>query len=354
MNNPFLKDGDLLLHASLNKLPLRRRGGTAKDRCSSAAIRRKACAFLRAQGITRGEGWQAGLLACLDDPARQEAAHALLARIARDIGEMIWTLKRGEGACTRPDWRQEHWRYWAHIRRFYLAGGLLHGRIGCILADAVREDLARRGLKDTEICLTAHPAVVSLIGAAKYAAAQGEQALVLDFGHSFVKQGWMTRDGDGFALQVRPRVPARWTQWKCGSRQAEQAAARALAGFFEERIEALWQEARRTQGITYRMAVVSVANYVQHGRFVPRGGYGKLRWAAPAFDRYLSRRMTKRLGVPFTVQLLHDGTAGAYGAQDEHWQTAAFIGFGTSLSVGFPCAKMDFPFPCRVIEPGRK
>ena len=84
-----------------------------------------------------------------------------------------------------------------------------------------------------------------------------------------------------------------------------------------------------------------------------RGGYGKLRLLGARYDHVLRDALSERLGRPVTVHLLHDGTAGAYGVQDAHWRHEAFIGFGTSLSVGFPCAQMDFPFACAVVQDGR-
>ena len=78
-----------------------------------------------------------------------------------------------------------------------------------------------------------------------------------------------------------------------------------------------------------------------------------LRLLGARYDRVLGEALSARLGRPMTVRLLHDGTAGACGAQGAYWRHEAFIGFGTSLSVGFPCAQMDFPFACAVVQDGR-
>ena len=109
----------------------------------------------------------------------------------------------------------------------------------------------------------------------------------------------------------------------------------------------------RQTGAACRTVIASVANYVQDGCVVERGGYGKLRLLGARYDRVLQDALSARLGRPVNVHLLHDGTAGAYGVQGAHWRHEAFIGFGTSLSVGFPCAQMDFPFACAVVQDGR-
>lgn len=346
MNNPFVKDGYLLLNASLNKLPILCADDTAKTRCSSETIHRMACNYLAERGIACGDDWREQFAACLNDPEHAASAHALIARVANDIGEIFWILKSGKSYCERSDWSAEHWAYWANIHRFYLAGGLLHGPIGPCLTNLVRENLASRGLQGIELCQVDHPAVISLIGAAKYAAWMGKDALVFDFGHSYVKQGYVTRRNDGFVVHTCPRTRSVWTEWEYESDAAEHHAAHELSDFIQHTIIELLD----TVPVTCDTAVLSVANYVQHGCVVPRGGYGKLRHVAQPYDRFLSQAITAHIGRPFTVYLIHDGTAGAYAVQDKRWEEEAFIGFGTSLSVGFPCEKMNFPFDYTVIE----
>lgn len=348
MKNPFLNDGYLMLHASLNKLPILCADDTAKARCSSKAIHRTVCAYLHEQGIEGGADWQERFVDCLNAPESAASARELIAQVASDIGSIFWTLKSGRAQCAREDWSEEHWAYWRGIRRFYLAGGLLHGPVGPVLTGAVRDDLAAHGLSKVELCLTAHPAVISLIGAAKYAAFLGRNAVVFDFGHSYIKRGYVLRESEGFVVHACMRRPSQWTQWECESVQAERQAAQALTDLIEHTVLDMIGHAAQTQGVVCDTAVISVANYVQAGCFVPRGGYGKLRHEPQPYDRYLSERIAARTGKPFSVHLLHDGTAGAYGAQGASWQEEAFVGFGTSLSVGFPCEKMAFPFSYRV------
>lgn len=349
MVNPFLKDGYLMLHASLNKLPILCADDTAKTRCSSKAIHRIVCEYLAAQGLENDGDWQARFVDCLIDPKYASSARALVAQVADDIGSIFWTLKGGQEHCERSDWASEHWEFWQGIRRFYLAGGLLHGPIGAILTEAVRRNLESRGLSGIELRLTAHPAVISLIGAAKYAAFLGKDALVFDFGHSYVKRGYVLREDGNFVVHTCMRKASEWTQWECESDCVEREAAYALSDFIERTVLEMLDTVT-ARGAVCDTAVISIANYVHEGCFVSRGGYGKLRHVPQPYDRYLSERIAAHTGKPFTVHLLHDGTAGAYGAQGENWQEEAFVGFGTSLSVGFPCEKMDFPFSYTVVS----
>ena len=348
MDNPFLKNGYLLQKASLNLLPLSGAADTAKARCSSETVGRKVCAFLRAQGVRTDGDWRAAFARCLDDPAAQAGARAVAAAIADDIADILCTLRRGSPAL-RPDWTAAQWAYWRGMDRFCLAGGLLSGPLGVIVADRVRLACAERGLAGIRVRLAQNPGLVSLVGAARWAAAGASEALVADFGHSYIKRGVLRRAGDGFELRVRRAVPARHTQWTCPSAAAERQEARALHA---DLVEALADLDRQAGGVS-RTAVVSLANYVQQGRVVQRGGYGKLRLLGARYDRVLGEALSARLGRPMTVRLLHDGTAGACGAQGAYWRHEAFIGFGTSLSVGFPCAQMDFPFACAVVQDGR-
>ena len=168
-------------------------------------------------------------------------------------------------------------------------------------------------------------------------------------GHSYVKRGYVLREDGNFVVHTCMRKASEWTQWECESDCAEREAAYALSDFIERTVLEML-DAVTARGAVCDTAVISIANYVHEGCFVSRGGYGKLRHVPQPYDRYLSERIAAHTGRPFTVHLLHDGTAGAYGAQGENWQEEAFVGFGTSLSVGFPCEKMDFPFSYTVVS----
>ena len=349
MDNPFLKNGYLLQKASLNLLPLSGAADTAKARCSSETVGRKVCAFLRAQGEHADGDWRVAFARCLDDPARAGGARAVAEAIADDIADILWTLRRGGGPAVRPDWTAAQWEYWRGVDSFCLAGGLLSGRLGEMVVDRVRLACAGRGLGGARVRLAPHPGLVSLLGAARYAARRETEALVVDFGHSYIKRGALRWEAGRPVLHVQQAIPAQWTQWTFPSDAEERQAAAAL---HDHMVQALVDLDRQT-GAACRTVIASVANYVQDGCVVERGGYGKLRLLGARYDRVLQDALSARLGRPVNVHLLHDGTAGAYGVQGAHWRHEAFIGFGTSLSVGFPCAQMDFPFACAVVQDGR-
>ena len=348
MDNPFLKNGYLLQKASLNLLPLSGAADTAKARCSSETVGRKVCAFLRAQGEHADGDWRVAFARCLDDPARAGGARAVAEAIADDIADILWTLRRGGGPAVRPDWTAAQWEYWRGVDSFCLAGGLLSGRLGEIVVDRVRLACAGRGLGGARVRLAPHPGLVSLLGAARYAARRETEALVVDFGHSYIKRGALRWEaGRPYCMCSKPSprsgpsdFPVRRGRAAggCGAARPHGPGPRGLGPADRCGLP----DGHRQRG-----------KLCQDGCVVERGGYGKLRLLGARYDRVLQDALSARLGRPVNVHLLHDGTAGAYGVQGAYWRHEAFIGFGTSLSVGFPCAQMDFPFACAVVQDGR-
>ena len=80
--------------------------------------------------------------------------------------------------------------------------------------------------------------------------------------------------------------------------------------------------------------IISIANYVQNGKIVNRGGYGKLRLIAPNYSNYLEKELKKMHQKDFSTMLIHDGTAMALGFGD--YKKSACISLGTAFGVGFP------------------
>ena len=342
--NPFVQDGYLLPAASLNMLPVGD-GMTAKDLCASSAVSARLQAFLTAHGFTIDKRWFSAFLDCLSDPRCAEEAHACVEAIARDICRVPLTLK-GITPQARADWTPEHWAYWRKIDRLYLAGGMLGSPFGDALLTAMQGCLAENGLEHLELRLAAHPTITSLIGAARYISRFCENALLFDLGHTNIKCGSLSKANGRFEIHSYPLIPSREMQWD----YSERAAAEILDEHITDVITALYLQIvseGREPGDTVS---ISVANYVTADRFAVRGGYGKLNLIAADYRQHLTDALSDRLGRNMKIHFIHDGTAGAYGVQTDHWRSEAFLGLGTSLSVGFPDEAMNFPFPYERIE----
>jgi hypothetical protein len=78
---------------------------------------------------------------------------------------------------------------------------------------------------------------------------------------------------------------------------------------------------------------ISVANYVEAGVLIPRGGYGKLALLANNYQDYLSSELKNKTGKEVKVWLCHDTTAASFEA--ETLKKTAVISFGTALGVSF-------------------
>ena len=342
--NPFVQDGYLLPTASLNMLPVGD-GVTAKDLCASSAVTARLQAFLTAHGLQIDKHWFSVFLNCLTSPGCAAEAHACVEAIARDICRVPLTLK-GVTPHVHADWTPAHWAHWRKIDRLYLAGGMLDSPFGATLLTAMQHCLAENGLTDLELRLAAHPVITSLIGAGRYASRFCDNALLFDLGHTNIKCGSLSKANGRYEIHSYPLIPSREMQWD----YSERAAAEILDEHITDVITALYLQIvseGREPGDTVSM---SVANYVTADRFAVRGGYGKLNLIAADYKQHLTDALSARLGRRMQLHFIHDGTAGAYAVQTERWRSEAFLGLGTSLSVGFPDEAMDFPFPYVRIE----
>lgn len=341
--NPFMQDGYLTPTASLNMLPIAD-GVTAKDLCAARVIMARLHVFLSAQGIPIDKDWLDRFAECLSDPVICAGAHACVAAIAHDICRVLLTLK-GITPYPHADWTDAHWAHWHSISRLYLAGGMLAPPFGTALLAAVQRELAAHGLHDLELKLADHPPIISIIGAARYAARFCDNALLFDLGHTNIKCGSLSRSADGYEIHSYPIIPSREMQWD----YSERSAAEILDEHICDVITALYlqviSEGREPGGTIS----ISIANYVSANRLAVRGGYAKLSLIAEDYRAHLTETLSARLGRRMEIHFIHDGTAGAYAVQTADWRREAFFGMGTSLSVGFGDERLDGPFPYRIV-----
>jgi hypothetical protein len=274
-------------------------------------------------------------------PAAQDAVEAVARRFGERLGWLLAVLRRGDDAhrAARSDWDDTYWRHWAGLSTVYLGGGLVSGRLGPRLVEHAARTLAATGSTDCAIRLAPWPAHLPLIGAARVApASSASTAVVLDFGHSFVKRASARyEDGALAALRLLPPRPARWTEIAPGTDPTADDTRR-LGDFLVATVAEAWRAARNDTGGVSPTVVASLASYLRDGQPLARqgGAYAYLLGLSDNLAGWLGERVSRAVGRPLAVSLLHDGTAAASALAGE--AQAAVITLGTSLGVGFPPA----------------
>jgi hypothetical protein len=240
-------------------------------------------------------------------------AAAVAGEFGRRLGTLLAALRAGERAV-RPEWEHRSWwDRWAAATTIWLGGGLAGGPFGALVADRAAE-LVGPGCRVT---VAPDPADLPLLGAARTSRRTSGPALVLDFGHSWVKRavaGW--DGGELTGLRRLESVPA----------PAEDAAGPEVAASVVRTVT----DARTEAGHPAGPVVAAMAAYVLDGRPVrtPLGTYARL----ADVDADVPGWLAARAGVPVT--LLHDGTAAAHAVPPDPRSIVVLL--GTSLGVGFP------------------
>ncbi|HEY6745101.1 MAG TPA: ROK family protein [Mycobacteriales bacterium] len=243
------------------------------------------------------------------DPAAEQVA----AEYGRRLGTLLAALRAGERAV-RPEWEHPSWwARWAAATTVWLGGGLAGGPFGALVAGRAGAEVG----PGCRVVVAPDPADLPLLGAAYTSRRPHGPALVLDFGHSWVKRAVAGWDGGTLTgLRRLASVPAPGQD--ADGPEVAADVARILTG------------ARAEAGDPAGPVVAAMAAYVLDGQPVrtPLGTYARLADVSADVPGWLAART----GVPVT--LLHDGTAAAHALPpDPH---AIVVLLGTSLGVGFP------------------
>jgi hypothetical protein len=313
--------GDLTPHHSINRVRIPARGYEP-----ASALLSRAALIRNLRGRMPFPGTDEALLHKLEHdwlPNAHPAAVAAIADRGDALGDLLLTLKRGPPAA-RPEWSDDHWRFWRQLEHVRFGGGLAAGRIGQATVARAQErigDAYRLRVAD-------YPTQLPLLGAARHLRIDDGSAMVYDCGNTAVKRARaFYRNRRLVELQVLPQLPA--------GRLPGRGASRSDAGALADRI------ARLVAG-TWRLhdqpaVAIALASYVANGTPTSDGAYGALRLLAADVAADLAARVRRRVGPAIDLRLLHDGTAAAaYLAPAP--RTAAIL-MGTSLAVGVPPAE---------------
>lgn len=268
--------------------------------------------------------------------AAARTAQAIAEEYGRKLSLHLLTLLRGDpiNRVVRPDWRAEHWAFWARIRTVYTGGGLMAGHLGPTAVAVAQDFIRHHGFSDFTVAVPPHAAHLPLYGAARLTPPDAPM-LVFDFGQTAVKRAIAHGPIAHTAtrLELLPSLPT-----PCSNITFSRAAA-AAAHTHDRLLDIVTETwtAVTASGVALSSHIAIVlACYLLDGQPRPEdwGCYGRLQHFGPHLQTYLSQQLSRRLRRPIQVRLLHDGQAAAMPfAGQKH---TAVITFGTALGIGFP------------------
>lgn len=275
---------------------------------------------------------------CLRSPDQtaRAAAQAIGQRLGRNLGHILLTLHRGDAVnrAARPDWKVQDWERWAKIRRVWMGGGLMSGRLGELIVEQARDFLAEAGYQEQlQAALTPYPGEVTLLGAGRYLPPTSQHALCLDFGHTSVKRACLGFE-DGALVRLRRYESLPNQARRDLPRSLGAVIGRWLVNFMANAVSQAWDHCL-ADGLSPDPDIMfCVACYVQGGRMLGRGLYLHLNQLGDDARLPLAEAIEARIGRPVRVHIIHDGSAAsAVHAGEAH---AAVIPVGTGLGIGFP------------------
>ena len=296
------------------------KGKTGYELVSIAALDKLIETHIQENYTTSGDKGLFFRLLNADDPLAIRIAET----IGRNLGYLLLTLIRGDevNRQARPEWSDEHWKLWGSIRTVHLGGGLVTGKEGELILKQVQEVIANSGSK-LAVDIAHFSPILPLMGAARYIPT-GSRGCVLDFGGTWIKRGIARFDESGLRtilmlsmvqVEMRPDMSAKVIQAK-------------MLDVIVDTLKQWYFDAD--------VIPISVAAYVDaNGQpLIAQGGlYMQLARLSDDVPAMLSELVSKRIGKPVTIQLLHDGSAAAsFYAPEEN---AAVLMLGTAIGSGY-------------------
>lgn len=277
-----------------------------------------------------------------DDVLKHRVAATLSTKYGNRLGLILLTLRTGleENRIVRDDWDQRHWRYWADVKNIILTGGLAGGLLGKRFKEQIHYVFDVAGVKPYNISLFENSSHVGTMGCAKLIKEKDKSFCVLDFGQTNIKRCLIRkRRGEISTITTLDTVPSLNMDLTFSDTRENFDRAMELHRYLLNVICDTCKNldlAKDEKG----EVIISIANYVVGGELNRRrGGYAKLHLLCDDYASLLSHELSSRMHRPFSVRLIHDGTAIALnfsGAVD-----TACISIGTAFGVGFPDIKLE-------------
>ena len=357
MYNPFIKNNSLQYEASINRTVLLDighltggktiEGKTAAEVFSIDAIIEEIKDQSAGLQIDLNSGSDRELPIhlnrCLESANNivKQTAEQIADRFGERLGIILFKIKRGKSKSEkeRRDWPAEGWLFWQQIDNVILSGGLASGRLGMILKENIHRVFAKGGIKPYSILLTKDSSLAGLTGAAMFIEEKAKANLVFDFGQSFLKRGIAFFDGNVLTgINALPKILSKFMDWSTDEMLDLTHDALKLDSYLQQMIIDTVEEVSKKGIAAGNEISISLANYINNGKIQYRGGYGKLRFISDEYDKYLAREISRKIGKPFEIKIIHDGTAIA--ANFMELPKAASIALGTSFGIGFPMPEL--------------
>ena len=280
------------------------------------------------------------------DPPLKAAATTVARRYGRRLGALLWVVLRGDAANRpgRPQWADEHWAFWAGIRRVLLGGGLLAGPLGAPVVDAAQAWCSDGGIDDLALRLAPWPAEMVLVGLGLLAPDGLLRMPLIDCGQTWIKRavGWY---GGGALVKLErlPPLPAH-----CGDGDATVAEIAEHFGYLADVVAETVAEGG-TPRPAPAVAAVALATHLARGHVRPdeaRTCYGRLQQVARHLESDLAAAVAARLGRPITLILYNDAAAAALLAAG--LAHTVVLTLGTAIGTGVPPSGLRL----RALAPG--
>ena len=246
--------------------------------------------------------------------------------LGRHLGYLLLTLVGNDKHThlANPDKSSDFWSYWSTVKTVYLGGGFISGLAGQILSSEAQNTLEtylKNG--DYRVIQADYPQYLPLLGAAR-TVPDGNRALVLDFGGTFVKRAIAYYGADG--LEKLQTIHTLRSGFPDNPDDPQDVFYRMVDMIVQSYGE-----------VDAKIIPISIAAYVdEYGQPLPTQGgvYKHLAQLAGNLPLALSEAVSVRLQKPVQIKIFHDGTAAAlrYTPSDH----AAVIMIGTALGSGYP------------------
>lgn len=355
IDNPFIKNGFLSPDVSINKLLIEKmptnkvkedlQGKYAGDIFSTKAfideiIKKHNELKLDINKIQQGLLPQY-LQTCLEsnDILVREEANNIAEKFGERLGVILLTLKKGESENRdkRPEWSDEHWKYWSKIKNVILVGGLASDKLGEILASSVYKVFNEADTEPYNIILVKNSSEAGIIGCSKYIdnVNNNQINLIFDFGQSFIKRRLVKVNNGTISKIIKlDNLKSENVKWKFNEESEERSEAKKLDEYLINSIISTLEICKDKKYDIGEEIIISIANYIENGCFANRGGYGKLRLISKNYEKYLEEVLYKKLDRKYVVKMIHDGTAMATAFSE--YPKSVCISLGTAIGVGFP------------------
>ncbi len=275
-----------------------------------------------------------------DDVKYNQLAHRVAVKFGDRLGMLLLALKLGEeeNRKARPDWTDEHWKYWAELDTVIFVGGLASSMLGRKFKERIQHIFDIAKVKPYNIMLFDNATYVGVMGCARLME-NNTTSLVFDFGHTNLKRCIIKKGVEEIReFTALDSVESKFVHSKLDDEDAWETAL-LLHKHLVKTIVDTYRKYYDNFGLS-REIIISIANYNAGGKLnSERGGYAKLTQLGNDYAKILIEDLSSELHRRIKVRLVHDGTANALYFNEV--DNSVCISLGTAFGVGFTDIKIN-------------